>query len=41
LTCVLVVSVCYHMQTTSRQLKGPRVTVNITTLFKAHCGLMC
>ncbi|KAL1285485.1 Seminal vesicle major clotting protein [Trichinella pseudospiralis] len=41
LTCVHVVSVCYHMQTTSRQPKGPRVTVNITTLFKVHCGLMC
>ncbi|KRZ64153.1 hypothetical protein T10_12430, partial [Trichinella papuae] len=26
LTCVHVVSVCYHMQTTSRQPKGPRVT---------------
>ncbi|KAL1283388.1 hypothetical protein TPS_06138 [Trichinella pseudospiralis] len=37
LTCVHVVSVCYHMQTTSRQPKGPRVTVNITTLFKVHC----
>ncbi|KAL1285606.1 Protein telomere ends associated, partial [Trichinella pseudospiralis] len=37
LTCVHVVSVCYHMQTTSRQPKGLRVTVNITTLFKAHC----
>ncbi|KRZ25117.1 hypothetical protein T4C_6871 [Trichinella pseudospiralis] len=40
LTCVHVVSVCYHMQTTSRQPKGPRVTVNITTLFKTGTLLL-